>query len=224
MPKIHINPETGNPGVCTANIQCRYGASTEHYSSESEARKAYEEKQSSSIPKMSKTFKTPELSEELHEAREMIRGIAQETGDEMEAQGMLPGVTPLNYDPDEDEEDTYYVESIDEFRNPEFAMNRCSDIAFSVEEYSEQSEIIDYPWVAVHETVNGPFLSRHTANGFEDDEGNKWIVDYSYSQVDPKAPFPYVGLEDDWKASLHHAAYNPAPEVRAVYEKYANAA
>lgn len=39
---FHINPETGEPGPCRANIQCRFGEKTEHYSSAEDARDAYE--------------------------------------------------------------------------------------------------------------------------------------------------------------------------------------
>lgn len=42
MPKYHINPQTGDPGVCTAKIACRYGSSTEHYDSVDSARAHYE--------------------------------------------------------------------------------------------------------------------------------------------------------------------------------------
>lgn len=43
MTKFHINPETGEPGTCTAQIQCKYG-SVEHYATALEARVGFEEK------------------------------------------------------------------------------------------------------------------------------------------------------------------------------------
>lgn len=44
MAKFHINPETGQPGVCTASTRpCLYGEDTPHFSSESEARIVYEQ-------------------------------------------------------------------------------------------------------------------------------------------------------------------------------------
>lgn len=45
MAKYHINPETGNPGVCRATKQCRFGSANEHYGSKDEARAAYERSQ-----------------------------------------------------------------------------------------------------------------------------------------------------------------------------------
>lgn len=41
MSKFHINPESGDPGLCNAKIQCRFGPS-EHFDSPEEARSHYE--------------------------------------------------------------------------------------------------------------------------------------------------------------------------------------
>jgi hypothetical protein len=43
MPRYHINPETGNPGVCHAKTKCPFGdIQSEHFDSKDEARSAYE--------------------------------------------------------------------------------------------------------------------------------------------------------------------------------------
>lgn len=48
MAKFHINPETGNPGECTARAgRCPYGAEAPHYGSAEEARTAFEASMSS---------------------------------------------------------------------------------------------------------------------------------------------------------------------------------
>ena len=42
----HINPETGNPGLCKATKSCPFGdIDKDHYASQDEARKAYESQQ-----------------------------------------------------------------------------------------------------------------------------------------------------------------------------------
>lgn len=47
MTRYHINPRTGNPGICHAKIKCRFGdMETGHFSSKDEARDAYEKSQS----------------------------------------------------------------------------------------------------------------------------------------------------------------------------------
>jgi len=48
MSTYHINPKTGNPGICHAEKgRCPFGSSEEHYESKSEARAAYEAKSDS---------------------------------------------------------------------------------------------------------------------------------------------------------------------------------
>jgi GNAT superfamily N-acetyltransferase len=65
MAKYHINPETGNPGICRAKQKCPYGSlETEHYSTLEEARQVYEELQTSQIAESSRIY-TPEEVEEF---------------------------------------------------------------------------------------------------------------------------------------------------------------
>jgi hypothetical protein len=45
--KFHINPETGNPGVCRAKYNCRFGGDRIHFDSKEEAREDYEMRMSS---------------------------------------------------------------------------------------------------------------------------------------------------------------------------------
>lgn len=44
MPKYHVNPETGNPGICRAKKQCRFGGDEAHYETLADAFKGYEER------------------------------------------------------------------------------------------------------------------------------------------------------------------------------------
>lgn len=48
MPKFHIKPSTGDPGVCKANSgNCPFGSESEHYTSAEAAREAFEVKMNS---------------------------------------------------------------------------------------------------------------------------------------------------------------------------------
>jgi hypothetical protein len=221
MPKFHINPETGNPGPCSAKIQCRFGSESEHYNSPDEARVAYEEKQASSFAEVSKNDWDirKDRRELLKKQTDAIRAEAVHFAEGMEYDEALPAVVPID-DSLSDEDGVYYVESIDEFRDPEFAMNRCQDIAFAVEEYAQRAGFMSARLDSITVEVDGDYLTRHTANTYTDEEGNEWIIDYSYSQVNSKAEFPYVGRKADWEKSLHEAAKNPDPKVREVYERY----
>lgn len=49
MRKFHIHPVTGNPGICNATQKCPFGDESEHYSTEEEARRAFESKQNGSF-------------------------------------------------------------------------------------------------------------------------------------------------------------------------------
>lgn len=42
MGKFHVNPESGNPGECKAEVQCPFGGDEAHYTSADNARKAFE--------------------------------------------------------------------------------------------------------------------------------------------------------------------------------------
>lgn len=43
MDKYHINPETGNPGLCSAKVKCPFGGDDVHYFSKEAAQKAFED-------------------------------------------------------------------------------------------------------------------------------------------------------------------------------------
>lgn len=221
MPKFHINPETGSPGPCSAKIQCRFGSDSEHFNSPDEARVAYEKQHSSSFPEVSKAPWDIERERRglLKTQITVIRAEAVHFAEGMEYDEALPAVVPLD-DSLAHEDGVYYVESINEFRDPEFAMNRCQDIAFAVEEYAQRAGFMSARLDSITVEVDGDYLTRHTANTYTDEEGNEWIVDFAYSQVNSKAEFPYVGRKADWEKSLFEAAKNPDPKVREVYERY----
>lgn len=55
MSRYHINPRTGDPGLCKAKISCPYGTADEHFPSEEKARAAYEAGQLSEVlPRLNK--------------------------------------------------------------------------------------------------------------------------------------------------------------------------
>jgi len=42
MPRYHVNLETGEPGICKAEIKCPFGEEKLHFDSSADARKSYE--------------------------------------------------------------------------------------------------------------------------------------------------------------------------------------
>ena len=70
--KYHINPTTGNPGICRATKFCPFGSEADHFGSKEEARAAYESMLASRVakPKSKKSLKAQE--QELVAARRAI--------------------------------------------------------------------------------------------------------------------------------------------------------
>jgi hypothetical protein len=66
--KYHINPETGDPKVCTASVRtCKYGEDVKHYSSQDDARKAYEQQMTRSTLSAVAGGKPKNLSDSLYD-------------------------------------------------------------------------------------------------------------------------------------------------------------
>jgi hypothetical protein len=64
MSRYHINPQTGNPGVCHAKKSCPFGdLQSDHYDSKEEARKGYEQQQAESMTGASKKASTQGIKE-----------------------------------------------------------------------------------------------------------------------------------------------------------------
>ena len=66
MARYHINPKTGNPGICTANAgRCPYGGEEEHYGSADVARSAFESGMNGSFGGAQPTIKIQEKDESV---------------------------------------------------------------------------------------------------------------------------------------------------------------
>lgn len=61
--RFHINPQTGNPGVCRAKYSCRFGGSEEHFDSKVEAREDYEMRMSA--PEINEVKAVRDLKSEI---------------------------------------------------------------------------------------------------------------------------------------------------------------
>lgn len=75
MARYHINPETGNPNICTAKVKCKFtsedGVTPPHYDSKSEAEKAAKAQSSEVISESSNSVEE-EVVEAAPEAREAV--------------------------------------------------------------------------------------------------------------------------------------------------------
>jgi hypothetical protein len=106
------------------------------------------------------------------------------------------------------------VESLYEFRDPGLAAGNCYDVASSIEEYMSEDET--YTVETTIENVNKPYLINHSANIFTNSQGESFVVDFTYSQINPDADFPYVSTLEEWKKNVQNAGDNPDPRVKAL--------
>lgn len=208
MVNFHTNPETGMSGPCSASVkECRFKlAPDEHFSTLAEAQAAYEASQGSQTVTLGSTGAQEEAfrTQFLDLAREM-------DGDP----DWLPPVDdPSKVDGDFEEEG--FIDSMAAFKDPSIAMGNCITVAEAVAEYSSRLGTLELG--VVEEEVGGPFLNAHAANRFEAD-GRPWVVDYTYSQIDPEAPFPQVLPEREWRRRVRAAGHSPAEEIRAIYAR-----
>lgn len=96
MAKYHINPTTGNPGLCRAHKQCPFGGESEHYGSESEARQAYEAIQSGATFTPASRAVEPDVSIEANPSdfdTVSFRGFSRSAGAvSAGARGLMGGI------------------------------------------------------------------------------------------------------------------------------------
>lgn len=79
-----------------------------------------------------------------------------------------------------------YVETINDLRNPEFSLNNCETVSYYVQQYSNSEQI-------TLDLTTSDFFRKHCANKFFIDD-KEYVVDFTYSQIDPYQDFPYVAL------------------------------
>lgn len=88
MNRYHVNPETGKTGICKAVNQCRFNLSeNEHYETESDARKAYEESASQSFG----TFETLKKNK-LPKPEKFYHVTTQSNLDSIMSNGLIPSI------------------------------------------------------------------------------------------------------------------------------------
>jgi hypothetical protein len=83
MTRYHINPETGNPGVCKAKHQCRFGdIETDHFNSKEEAHMVFEKRAAEKRKAYEKTQKeygkASEASKRLEDRIKTLQYLANE--------------------------------------------------------------------------------------------------------------------------------------------------
>ena len=181
MAKYHINPKTGNPGVCRAQEgKCPFGAADEHYSSPQEARLAYEKL-------MGQTVLDPEVyNRNLDYALELAR-LARRDGFTFPNHGASGEAGGLRL-------------SLDQMREPLLAEGNCWTVANElIETYDGQLEQYDI----LAKDSRGLWSEAHSALC---DPQDNVIIDFTFRQFDPTSSWPLITTPEDWRKRVSQAA------------------
>lgn len=204
MALYHLNPETGVAGRCSAKIQCRFGESTEHYSTQTEAAQAFEKRMADEAIPVHRAV-TQDQYDWMRSEAAVLADLMRDEPD------WLPPVdNPAK--PDGIPEEEGFIESLEAFKDPGLAMGNCSVVADAVHQFTEGE------YRLIERVVGGPYLNVHVANVKKDREGREWVVDYTYSQIEPNAKWPHVAPLEDWEAAVSNAGWRPAEEIRLAYQ------
>lgn len=202
--KYHLNAETGEVGTCRASSgKCPFGGDEVHFTNAQDAGRAFETMMGSSFGAASKVS-----VEEVEAVRSEARALAAQFLDDPD---WLPPVDDPSK-PDGIDEEKGYIDSLEAFKDPALARGNCSVVADAVQEFTEgEYEVIE-------EEVGGPHLNIHVANVYTDRAGRKWVIDYTYSQIDPQAEWPHVAPLDEWRQSVHEAGYRSPESLDKEFE------
>jgi hypothetical protein len=102
----------------------------------------------------------------------------------------------------------------DRLRDPELAKGNSKFISDYLRDFTDDEErrIDGLPTYGVTEhTPTGSLVSTHSANTLQAN-GETYVVDFSFAEVDPNAEWPYVGTPEAWRREVDKASVLGAPE------------
>ena len=189
MKKYHINLK-GNVMPCEADLKpCKFG-SADHFESKEAAQQSFEDA----------AEKTPlKHREKFKDQSNYFAYIAE---DSLDSEYVMVG------DKNRD---------VLSFSSAELAKGNSKIVADYMKWYTEpyEEDHDDYDDYTPPQELSvtsynprGPhFSDDHYANYYIDDNGQKIIVDYGFSEFDENENQPYVGTEEQWKRDIKHHAY-----------------
>lgn len=207
MAKYHFNPQTGETGVCGAQIRCRFKLSEEqHFNSAEAASLAYEQTQNEDLlttqsKPIKKGFSTmayinnnaPDIKKEsLEEANVLIQHFSL---DEYEDEIEIPNSN-------KEASSAAWITLADVKNNPRLAAGNCGSVSYALESelsHDFSSENIDFSSVEV-KYQDG---YNHVANKAILPNGDIVMVDYTANQYDQTLPTPYVAGVKEWAATIN---------------------
>lgn len=185
----HLNAN-GDPGRCKAmKGNCPFG---QHFEALSDAAAAFEK---------AATFERQELTEDE-------QSFHSDTFDDLimfnEAiEGNYPLVVNGESQP-----------HLDAFRYPELARGNSKALADYTHDFTDDDSFREdgyQTYAVVDHTPVGSLVGQHFANTVEFN-GETYVIDFGFAEIDPNAQWPYVGKVDQWKAEVDKASVLGAPE------------
>lgn len=146
--------------------------------------------------------------------------------------------TATYYDEDDDyyyddtDDDSFYdikgldgndIKYFEDFKNYRNAVGNCSIVSERiVQDFSFNFNLDGYTVDIIDAEPNGTFLLNHVANVIKDKDDNELVVDFTYSQINPDAPYPAIFTKEDWLHNVDIASKKPHPVIYDYYLKEKN--
>lgn len=203
MNKYHISPSTGEAKPCSAKKDCPFGSSMPHFKSTQEAQSYFEEI----------------MEEKPKKSDDELKLLKTLENDNMDT------VVAINESGRKIVIDEKEWEYFDLSSYQEHAQGNSKAIADYISDFSQPMEDDEEEYFIPLSTVTyqpiGKELREHSANKFiiQDKE---YVVDFSYSEVNPNADYPYIDTMENWKKDLDKVSFigvekyiPPPPDPRA---------
>lgn len=187
--KYHIK-SNGEPGVCKAEVNCPLDQSLDsHFESPASARATFEKVMESSdkdIPEKASEF----LKENKDTILETL-GVISDSGNEIEINGRV-------------------LEDMSDTRFQEVVSGNSKEIADLIASYTEGEDDYEdglFEMTTISHAPMGSELSgEHFANVFERD-GQQYVLDSAYAEINPNAPHPYISTVEEWRNSINRVSF-----------------
>lgn len=187
--KYHIR-DNGEPGRCRALVQCPLGQdSSDHFETPDQARLHFENIMSSSVEDVSEKAKDF-LKHNDFMIKETL-AVISDSGNDIIIGGRV-------------------LEDMSEARFQEVVSGNSKEIAELVASYTEGEDDYDDGLfemsIVSHKPIGSELTVEHFANVFERD-GQKYILDSAYAEINPNADFPYVSTIEEWRNSINRVSF-----------------
>jgi GNAT superfamily N-acetyltransferase len=185
--KYHISPGSGEPKRCTAKQSCPFGEDTPHFSNSQEAQ-TYFEKIMNDPP-----IKTDKEKRFLNELK-------------MYSTDILIAVNESDYKITVNGQALEYIDKLSDYKIAEGNSKEISEFLtdFTKGESEYEDGLIELSNIS-HKPI-GSELKEHYANSFEVD-GETYVLDVTYSEIDPNAEYPYLDTLENWRKSLDRTSF-----------------